>query len=120
MIKKALVALVAAGVVAIPLAGVAGAGPDPDKIPNPDKIPCSCPDSPGMPGTENILGRPPGYWVKAFATTKDNRDIPSMAKIFGQFGPEGDPYKSPGDFINDGAPPKQGTAADAADQPAAP
>jgi hypothetical protein len=68
MIKKALVAVIMAGAV-VPLAGVAGADPNPD-----GHLPCrgDCPDN-GMPGTEYMVGYPPGYWSRAAAVSKDTR-----------------------------------------------
>jgi hypothetical protein len=86
MLKKLVVGAIAAGVLAVPLAGVAGADPDPD-------------DNPGTPGN---FGMPPGQRVSQVATApKDMRppgtSVNDIAHLEG--------FANVGDAVNNFAPP---------------
>ena len=84
MLKKLVVGAIAAGVLAVPLAGVAGADPDPDT-------------NPGVPG--NFPGGiAPGQRVSSLATDKPpGTSLNDIA--------HGEQFSNVGDAVNNFAPP---------------
>jgi hypothetical protein len=99
MLKKLVVGAIAAGVLAVPLAGVAGADPSPDN-----------PGTPGNFGAATTPGsaRPPGDRVSEVATApKDLRppgtSVNDIAQ--GEVDADGDHFANVGDAVNDFAPP---------------
>ena len=110
MLKKLVVGAIAAGVLAVPLAGVAGADPSPD---NPGL------DNPGTPGNfgEAVgapTGFPPGQRVKQVARLPKTEEPPdgrprgtSVNDIAqSETSPTtGMPFANVGDAVNDFAPP---------------
>jgi hypothetical protein len=92
MLKKLVVGAIAAGVLAVPLAGVAGADPSPDN-----------PGTPGNFGRATTPGsaRPPGQRVSSLATNETNEKPPgtSLSDIAHKEG-----FTSVGDAVNNFAP----------------
>lgn len=93
MLRKLVVGAIAAGVLAVPLAGVAGADPSPD--------------NPGVPGnfgaaTTPGSARPPGDRVSEIATNATNERPPgdSVNDVAHDEG-----FTSVGDAVNNFAPP---------------
>jgi len=84
MLRKLVVGAIAAGVLAVPLAGVAGADP-----------------SPNNPGTPGNFGIPPGQRVSEVATDKTLR--PPGTSVNDIAHDEG--FTSVGDAVNNFAPP---------------
>jgi hypothetical protein len=86
VLKKALVAVVAAGVMSVPLAGVAGADP-PD---NPGSQGQGGPENPGSQGKgPGAFGGAPGIQVRDFAK-EDGSSVPDAinnSTEFGRIGP---------------------------------
>jgi hypothetical protein len=87
MLKKVSVAVIAAGALSVPLAGVAGADPGPT--------------NPGLPGNVgrayNVPSTPPGGQIHEIA----QQDPGSTASAFKD---QDGVNESPGNFINDFAP----------------
>ena len=93
MLKKLVVGAIAAGVLAMPLAGVAGAKPSPD--------------NPGVPGNFGAVttpgsARPPGDRVSEIATNATN-ERPPGASVNDVAIKEG--FANVGDAVNNFAPP---------------
>jgi hypothetical protein len=91
MLKKLVVGAIAAGVLAVPLAGVAGAAPDPDT-------------NPGVPGN---FGIPPGQRVSQIATNATNERPPGASVndvAQSEVDANGDNFANVGDAVNDFAP----------------
>ena len=90
MLRKLVVGAIAAGVLAVPLAGVAGADP-----------------SPNNPGTPGNFGIPPGQRVSEVATDKTLRPPGTSVNDIAQseFDANGEHFANVGDAVNDFAPP---------------